>query len=131
LYKNINDDNNALKYFNLVANHNLITGYINLMIFYYKNKNLKLANKYYFYVSMYAPQRIIDLLENNNNYNNDKIEYLSKLKEQIYYHNSDIFIADLIGKEKMEEFSCKFSNGEKINEVVKLPFNNKINFVYE
>jgi hypothetical protein len=119
-YLNRGDKANAIKYWLMGAEKGYRVGYWNLMAHYAEEKNIPLFRKYSFYVNMYIPQHAYNCYnktEPKNEQTNLLLAEYEKFKSQMYLGDSNILTADYIGKEKMEEFANKVSQGESIKEV--------------
>ncbi len=119
-YMNKDDKANAVKYFLMGAENGYRMGYWNLTGFYAKEKNIPLFRKYSFYVNMYVPQHAYNFYnktEPKTDRTNLLLEEYKKFQSQLYLGDSTILTGDYIGKEKMEEFAIKVSQGESIKEV--------------
>ncbi len=114
------DKANAIKYWLMGAENGYYVGYWNLLAHYAKEKNMELFRKYSFYVNMYVPQHAYNCY-NKTEPKTDKSDLLlaeyKKFQSQLYVGDSKILTGDYIGKEKMEEFANKVSQGESIKEV--------------
>jgi hypothetical protein len=115
------DEPNAIKYFTMGAENGYHMGYLNLMLLYSRAKNTKLFNKYNFYVNIYLPQYMYNIYNKIEPKDDKIIKTLAEYKNllsQMYVGNSNILMGDYIGKEKMEEFANKVSNGQNIKEQI-------------
>ncbi len=120
-YSKRGDKTNAVKYWLMGAENGYRVGYWNLMVHYADEKNIPLFRKYSFYVNIYVPQHAYNCY-NKTEPKTDKSDLLlaeyKKFQSQLYLGDSKILTANYIGKEKMEEFANKVSQGESIKEVI-------------
>ncbi len=124
---------NAIKYWLMGAEKGYRVGYWNLMAHYAEEKNIPLFRKYSFYVNMYVPQHAYNCYnktEPKSDQTNLVLKEYKKFQSQLYLGNSTILTGDYIGKEKMEEFAIKVSQGESIKEVF-THGNYKLQFEYQ
>jgi TPR repeat protein len=131
-YSKQGDKANAVKYFLMGAENGYRVGYWNLLSHYAEEKNMPLFRKYSFYVNIYVPQHAYNFynkLEPKTEQTNMLLAEYEKFKSQMYVGNSTILTGDYIGKEKMEEFANKVSQGESIKEVIESG-NYKLHFEY-
>lgn len=131
-YSNRADKPNAIKYWLMGAENGHRVGYWNLLSHYAAEKNMELFRKYSFYVNMFVPQHAYNFynkLEPKTEQINLLLAEYNKFQSQLYVGNSTILTGDYIGKEKMEEFANKVSQGASLKEVF-AHGNYKLHFEY-